>query len=539
MMHGRLAMPDEATNRVWDVIVIGTGIGGGTLGRRLAEQGYSVLFVEKGHFNPPPELHDPDASDGAAYRLQQGYWPTALSGTIDGQLSSFFGPVGSGVGGSSVFYAATLERPERHDIDQTAEYRHPTGGWPVSYDSFAPYFAAAEQAYFVRGSADPLSREPYSDLLPAIPFDKADCAMVDSFRKRGLNPYSLHVGIRNLSGCGFCFGRKCQRSCKMDARSAGVEPALLTGNAALLDLCNVTRLRSNAEQVIDVEASRDGQTFALHGRIYVLAAGAFGSPRILLASRSDSWPEGLANASGLVGRNLMFHLTEMIAIWPENGIRFDSPTRAIGLRDFYASPTQRYGTLQAMGVNVGYGEIVQFLNSAFDRSIIRKLRLLRHFTRIPAYLAAKIFGHAKVFAGIMEDLPYEQNRVVLDPQDPDRIAFHYTISSELKARRAEYKKLIQAGLRGLRLAFLNMQPELNFAHVCGTLRFGSDPKTSVLDPDCRAHGIANLFVADASFMPTSAGVNPSLTIAANALRVADKIATQLGQPGAPETFPVP
>jgi choline dehydrogenase-like flavoprotein len=180
-----------------------------------------------------------------------------------------------------------------------------------------------------------------------------------------------------------------------------------------------------------------------------------------------------------------------------------------------------------MGINAAYGEIAQYLNNVFDRSLLRMVRPLRQLVRIPAYLATKIFGDAKIFAGIMEDFPYEENQVLLDPEDSERIVFKYTISNELKARRAEFRKLIKHGLKGMRTVFLNFQPALNIAHVCGTLRFGNDPATSVLNADCRAHGIDNLYVADASFMPTSTGTNPSLIIAANALRVADRIAAQL------------
>jgi choline dehydrogenase-like flavoprotein len=523
-------MLDDITGKVWDVVVIGTGIGGGTLGRSLAEKGFSVLFLEKGPFSPHSaaefpagDIDDPDA------RLQQGSWPTPLKSTINGRSTSFYGGIGAGVGGSSVFYAATLERPERHDVDHTTQHRHPTGGWPVSYNAFRPYFAAAERLYSIRGSADPLSPEMGEDLLPPIPLDAANKAMMDSLTRQGLHPYNLHLAVKHVPDCTLCLGHKCPRSCKMDGRSAGVEPALKTGNACVLDMCAVQALWSESDYVTQVEARRSGQTIRLNGRAYVLAAGALSSPRLLLASRSDHWPNGLANRSGLVGKNLMFHLTEMVAVWPDRSVKASTPTRAVALRDFYKTETQRFGVFQAMGINAGYGEIVTYLLNVFDRSLLRKLRLLRPLLRIPAYIGTLIFGPAKIFAGIMEDFPYEANQVVYDPNDPERIVFKYTISDELRARRAEFRKLIKTGLKGLRTAFLNFQPELNFAHACGTLRFGNDPQTSVLNPDCRAHDVTNLYVADASFMPTSTGTNPSLIIAANALRVADHIAVQLSR----------
>jgi choline dehydrogenase-like flavoprotein len=496
--------------------------------------GFSVLFLEKGSLGPHSAAEFPSSDiENPATRLQRGSWPTPLKSTINGKTSTFFATIGAGVGGSSVFYAATLERPERHDIDQTREHRHPTGGWPVSYDDFEPYFAAAEHIYSVRGSADPLSREAPSKLLPPVQLAAADREMMKSFSGRGLHPYNLHLAVKNLPNCKLCLGHKCPHACKMDGRSAGVEPALKTGNAHILDMCTVRSLRSDASRITHVEAWRNGEVIRLKARAYVLAAGAFGSPRLLLASRSEHWPHGLANHNGLVGKNLMFHLTEMVAVWPRKSIKDASPSRALALRDFYSSKTQRYGVFQAMGLNAGYGIIAGHLTSAFDRSVLRRFRILRPFLRIPAYLGTLIFGQAKIFAGIMEDFPYEENQVLYDPDDPERIVFRYTISSELRARRAEYRQWIKKSLKGLKTMFLSFQPALNFAHVCGTLRFGNDPQTSVLDADCRAHGVSNLYVADASFMPTSTGINPSLIIAANALRVADRIAAHLIQRSSP------
>jgi choline dehydrogenase-like flavoprotein len=133
-----------------------------------------------------------------------------------------------------------------------------------------------------------------------------------------------------------------------------------------------------------------------------------------------------------------------------------------------------------------------------------------------------------MFSATIEDLPYRDNRVTLDPDDPDRLRFEYTLPQELRRRRDTFRHVLRRSIRGHRLAFLSVQPQLNFPHSCGTLRFGEDPATSVLDVNCRVHGVRNLYVADSSFMPTSLGINPSLTIAANALRVADKIAATLG-----------
>ncbi|WP_417720645.1 GMC oxidoreductase [Salipiger sp.] len=509
-----------------DVIVIGTGIGGGTVGRALAEGGMRVLFLEQGpagfrqERNGLSEIFVPEG------RAARGLWPRPLHATIDGRDSVTYAPLGAGVGGSSVFYAGTLERPERHDLDETGDRPHPTGGWPVGFDAMRPWYDRAAEMYHIHGTPDPLSPEAPMRLQPPPAFNATEQALVRAFEARGLHPYHAHTAIRRLDGCLNCLGVKCPRACKMDGRSAGIEPALATGRAALVDRAEVLRL-IGATSVEGVEIRHDGQTRVLRAPRVVLAGGAFGSARLLLRSRGEAWPEGAANGSGLVGRNLMFHLNEMFALWPPRGTPDDGATKAVSLRDLYHAGGARLGTVQAMGIRASYGEIVHYLNRMLDASAWSRVPGLRQMTRVPAALAAQLFGHAQIFVGLLEDMPYPGNRVLWDPAEPDRLAMTYDLHPELLERRRLFRRAIARAFRGQRRVFLGMGPELNLGHPSGTLRFGSDPKTSVLDPGCRAHDLRNLWVADSSFMPTSMGVNPSLTIAANALRVADGILTEI------------
>ena len=176
-----------------------------------------------------------------------------------------------------------------------------------------------------------------------------------------------------------------------------------------------------------------------------------------------------------------------------------------------------------MGLGAEYGNVFHFLGKQFDRSAFRRVPALKQFLRIPALAAVWFFGGARIYSGIMEDLPDIENRVLHDPERPDEITVKYQMSDAFEARRQAYRRVIRKELRKQRLFFLTPDPELNYAHACGTLRFGEDPAKSVVDANCKAHGFENLHVADASFMPTSTGVNPSLTNAANAMRVADAI----------------
>ena len=514
-------MIDQTLLRDWDVIVIGTGMGGGTIGRCLAEAGKTVLFLEKGHAGQRTEetpinigMADPVA------RAVRGYWPDPIEGHVDGKTRRFFAPLGSGAGGSSVFYAATLERPEPHDLDDSPDRPHPSGGWPVSYDDMAPWFDKAQEMYRLHGEPDPLSDRPTPSLATPPPVGEGDAAIIERLRANGIHPYRLHTALSYLPGCAECLGRKCPRPCKMDGRSAGLEPALATGRAALLDRCEVTALRGRPGHIDEVEVLRDGQTYLIAAKQVVLAAGAYSSPRLLLASSAPHWPNGCANGNDQVGRYLMFHLDERFALWPGKSARFAGASKAVGFRDLYYHKGKRFGMVQAMGVDFSYGEIAFHLKSLVERSALRRFRLVRELTRVPAFVASWLLGGAKLYVGLLEDFPMPENRILLDKADPRAIRFDYTIGPELRSRRKPYRKAIKAAFRGQRMMFLTRAADPNFGHPCGTLRMGDDPSTSVVDRNCRAHEVDNLWVADASFMPTSMGVNPSLTIAANAIRVA-------------------
>lgn len=505
-------------DREWDLIVVGTGMGGGTLGRALAEKGWSVLFLEKGRrgFRAEQQALNPLITDPVA-RLVRGCWPEMVSSTIDGREHAFYAPLGCGVGGSSVFYAGTLERPEPRDLDHSEDCHHPTGGWPISWNELSPWLSAAESMYGVKGECSSTAGAQGQPSAPAS-LSVDDAAIMSRLRANGCHPYTLGSSILATDGCLSCLGVKCPRHCKMDARSAGVDPAVATGRAELLDQCEVVAVRGTETRITHVEAIHKGQRLNLRARHFALAAGALSSPRILLASHTTAWPDGCGNASGLVGRHLMFHLNEMFVIWPPSSRRTTAPSKSVGLRDLYTVRGHRLGMVQAMGVNVNYGAIVHFLK---ERMVARGWTSLSRVAPLIGWSAIQALGQAKFFVGLLEDLPYPENRVILDRSRPSHIAFEYTLHPELLARHKLFRKKIRHAFRGMRPVFVNWQPELNYGHPCGTLRAGTDPQTSVLSADCRVHNIENLYVVDASFFPTSMGVNPSLTIAANALRVAN------------------
>ncbi|MCC5972576.1 MAG: GMC family oxidoreductase [Rubellimicrobium sp.] len=509
----------------WDAVVIGTGMGGGLAGRRLAEAGMRVLFIEKGpegYRREETSLAD-DIHEAHA-RLLRGFWPDPVRLRLDGRESSAFLPVGAGVGGTSVFYAATLERPEPHDLDHSADTPHPSGGWPISFAGMLPWFDAAQDLLELTGTPDPLSEHPCPALRRPPPLPPDEEAIMRRMAAGGLHPYRLHSGVGGQAGCLGCVGRKCPRSCKKDGRSAGVEPALATGRATLLAGAEAVRLIMGPDRASGVEVRQHGITRVIPAERVILAGGALFSPRLLLASAGADWPDGVANRSGMVGRNLMFHLNELFAYFPGRAAAADdAPAKAIGFRDLYVAQGQRLGMVQALGLNAGHDNILHALRLQLDRHALTRGRIWREAARLPAGIAARVLGRAKIFVGLIEDLPLPDNRVMPDPDRPGRIMIDYRIPAELLARRRLFRRLLRRALPGQRILFLNAAPEPNLGHACGTLRMGHDPSTSVVDAGCRAHGIGNLWVTDASVFPSSMGVNPSLTIAANALRVADGI----------------
>jgi choline dehydrogenase-like flavoprotein len=307
-------------------------------------------------------------------------------------------------------------------------------------------------------------------------------------------------------------------------------PALERHGAKLLSECEVLRLEADASSVRAVHCNYQGREIKLRGRVVILSAGAFMSPILLLNSRSPQWPDGLANSSGMVGRNLMVHVSDYIAVSPRRGGSTNGPKKSLAFNDLYVDHGVKLGTFQSVGVTVTHGSIAYYLRGRIRRLPAWLQRWCDPFIRIIARIAVWPFRHAAVFASIIEDLPYAHNRVLPDPDAKNGMRFEYRYPDELRARSALFRTRLHEVLRPKhRLFVLSGENNLNYGHVCGTVRFGSDPRTSVLDKNNRAHDVSNLYVVDASFFPSSGGTNPSLTIAANALRVEQAVHQQLEQ----------
>jgi choline dehydrogenase-like flavoprotein len=500
-------------SKKWDVIVVGSGMGGATVAHALALMGLEVLVLEKGR--RVSVANGDEQGVAPEERIERGWWPMPISEMrSDGTHASAFAPLGCAVGGSTIHYAAALERMAATDFQQPGSARRNLPEWPVTYEEFLPYYEGAEELYRVQlGSATAMGR-----------MSEWDRALMERMRRNGLQPEPLRVAMRYDEQCEECIGRVCLRKCKADASSC-LDDALRHDNCRLIQDCDVQSVEATAASVRGVKAIHAGKEVLIQGRIVVLSAGAFRSPLILLRSVSSAWPAGLANQSDQVGRNLTFHTSDLYAIWaPRRYDRRGRQKKAISVRDFYLVEGERLGYVQSMGIEIGRGAIALHLKNIMRSHGVKSERLLSILAKVPSHVGAALLGSAGLFAAMTEDDPDPENRVTLDPSQPDGARFSYTITDDLRSRADALRQRFAAAIRPWRLARLSTSLAMNYGHPCGTCRFGADPSSSVLDRDCKAHGLSNLFVVDASFMPRSGAINPSLTIAANALRVAARIA---------------
>ena len=313
----------------------------------------------------------------------------------------------------------------------------------------------------------------------------------------------------------------------MTARWCVLLPALAQHAAVLLNRCEILRLESSANRVTGVIGRWEGREYRFEGKLVALAAGALATPLVLLRSSSPDWPRGLANESGLVGRNLMRHFVDLYAVFSKTRPQQRDNVKEIGLNDLYMGPPCKLGSVQSFGpmppAELLVDSIQQQLANGLLRPVAHAFGIVKPLLRV---VLDRTFARATILATIAEDLPYRENRVFEHVHHDGRgvPAINYRISDYDKRRISTFRKSMGRVLSPYRYLLLK-QAENNerLAHVCGTCRFGLDPRESVLDRNNKAHGLDNLYVLDASFFPSSGGTNPALTIAANALRVADHL----------------
>lgn len=491
----------------YDLIIIGTGAGGGTLAYALANSGLRILLIERGDYLPqePANWQPREVFDEHRYKPEEVWY--------DQHGKPFQPGVHYFVGGNTKVYGAALPRLRREDFGALEHEGGTSPAWPITYAELEPYYSRAEAIYRVHGASgeDP-TEPPRSCPFPfgAVAHEPAIAALAARLRSNGLHPFHLPMGVDVRDGgacilCKTCDGFPCQVLAKSEADVCCVRPALASPAVTLRTRTKALRLLTDGRgrQVTGVEVEQDGVVQTVIAGRFVVACGAVNSASLLLRSANAAHPHGLANSSGLVGRNYMVHNnTALMAVDP----RRKNPTtfqKSMAVNDFYfGGPDFQYpmGNLQLLGkLQAG------MLTAAVPLA--------------PRPLLQGMAGRSVDWWVMSEDLPDPDNRVTIGGDGSVRVRWQPN-------NRVAHERLIAAARRmmqdaGYPFVFVQRMGIATNSHQCGTIRFGTDPAASVLDTYCRAHAVDNLYVVDSSFFPSSAAMNPALTIAAQALRVAE------------------
>jgi choline dehydrogenase-like flavoprotein len=489
-----------------DIVIIGSGIGGATIASGLAPTGANILILEAGE-----RLADrPENRDQRAIFQRGHFRPKENWFEADGR------PFNPGnyinVGGNSKFYGAVLTRYRAEDFE---ELRHEEGvspAWPFPYGELEPWYGKAEQLFQVRGSlgedpTEPPHSTPYAH--PPVPDERPIADLRARLKRQGLHPYSLPLGVdieRWLAkGHTPWDAHPNSDDGKMDAETTALAEALRYPNVRLRTGARVSKLEASADGA-RIEAVHMGNEVLKPGLV-VLSAGAVQSAVLLLRSKDEKHTNGLANASDQVGRNFMNHNLTAVIGWSPR-FRNDSVyQKTFGLNDFYL-------TDGAGGAPLGN---VQLLGRVSGRIMKGDLK------RLPEWLLDRVSRNSVDFLAMSEDVPTPDSRVTVDGE---RIVLHWKRTNWAAHQRlvGTLKGVLKGA--GFPLVVSHVFDKRTPSHQCGTVRMGLDPRHAPLDPFCRTWQHRNLFVVDAGFLPSSAAVNPALTVAAQALRVADHIATQ-------------
>jgi choline dehydrogenase-like flavoprotein len=516
----------------YDVIIIGSGAGGGTLAHKLAPTGKKILILERGDYVP----REKDNWNPRAVNLEGKYQTKEKWRDKDGKElhphTNYY------VGGNTKFFGAALFRLRKEDFGAIKHHGGLSPAWPIRYEELEPYYADAERIYHVHGRrgedpTEPPASSPYP--YPAVSHEPRLQQLSDDFERLGLHPFHTPLGVMldennprasKCIRCETCDGFPCLVYAKSDAQVCAVDPALSHSNVSLLTNSYVERLETDASgrSVNKVIVKHNGNREEFSADVIVAACGAINSAALLLRSASDKHPRGLANNSDMVGRHYMGHINSVLMALS----KCPNPTifqKSLSVNDFY------FGTT---GWNFPMGHI-SFVGKLDGETLKGGAPAIA-----PGWSLDLMAKHSLDFWLTSEDLPDPNNRVTLDSEG--RIVLSYTPNNEEGHKRliAKLKELMQqqtkCGVHGhdcheglfSRNLFVGQRiPLAGVAHQVGTVRFGNDPKSSALDANCKAHDLDNLYVVDGSFFVSSGAVNPALTIMANALRVGEHLTERL------------
>ncbi len=471
-------------------------MGGGPVGLRLSEAGFSVLFLEKGGSPQEAQALKGQFAEMFEHSTQSrnetfkkaGRWTDDIYDCSNHKPKKIEAFIGSGVGGSSALYGAVLERFRPSDFIK----------WPLSYSDFENYYGKAEILFQVK-KRDRASHPGNQSLFAHL-------------ESRGLHPYQLPFATSDREACGNCQSFLCNKSCKNDSGKICIQRAIEKYGAEIKLRCDVQKIEISNQVVTGVSGMCGEHAFFYRARHVILAAGALQSPVLLQKS-------GIGNQSGQLGRNLMRHFVDLYALKidsnPEN-----PRAKEIGFNDFYEREDMGLGSVQSFGRLPPTKVILDEMQRNFSFQDNQVFRFLFQLLRpVLSFEIRFMTANRLVMASIMEDSPQPENRVWWEN---GRICISYHVSSEGRKKITLMRKKLKAIFKTFPLLFIpGAEKNKMLAHVCGTCRMGVSPHNSVVDSSNKVHGTDNLYVVDSSFFPSSGGTNPALTIAANSLRVAD------------------
>jgi len=544
------AKPAFPAREAVDFVVIGSGAAGGVIARELAAAGFSIVVLEQGKYRTASDFQHDELGvmlmNGLAAGQQNGHPQTfRASASEEARIQNHPAPAlyAQTVGGSSVHFSANYWRLRPTDFAEKSRLGALGGtgfaDWPITYEELEPYYTRVEWEVGVSGApghSDPPRSKPYP--LPPMPVKSSGVLLEKGARKLGLHPDPAPVAIlsrpyRNRApciNCGFCMGFGCEVNAKSSTLASMIPLAEATGNCEIRPECVVSRIetddRGRASEVAYYDPA--GKEQAQRAKAVILCANGAETPRLLLLSESSSFPDGLANSSGLVGKYLMFNahsVTNAMFEHPLNDHKSIQCTRVV--LDYYESDPKRgfYGgggldgrpflsatpiffSMESLppGVPAWGSEYKRFLAHAFNRQM-------------------SVLGSGT-------SLPQASNNITLDPEVKDRWgrpALRVTYRDhpdDLAMVRFLQKRAVEImEAAGAEKVWTEpVEDQTVGAHLLGTCRMGNDPASSVVDKYHRSHDVPNLFICDGSSFVTSGRGQPTMTIQALAFRAAEHIA---------------